>query len=93
MAVNFAQKKASFVSRYSIAVVNLLAAADVLTALNTEFADMTYGGGGGNQLIDAEVEVTLPACTAAQFDSAEGAAVTVVASVTTNRGYLEMVRP
>jgi hypothetical protein len=93
MAQVWTTKQQNFMSRFTVAVVNMLTASDALTALCTEFTDDFYGTGGANALTDAVVQTVIPAATAAQTASAEGAVVNVLATVQTNRGYLEMMRP
>lgn len=96
MAQNFTAKQQAWIKRFSDQVVALLDASDSLNALCTEFAVETYGTGGANALTDAVVQGQLPAATAQLVWSAEGAiagANAVLAVISTNRGYLEAVRP
>lgn len=93
MAQVFTTKEQNFINRFVPFVVSLMALADQGTPLTTEFSDETYGTGGANALTDATVQTVLPAVTAAQFASAEGAIVTILAAIATNRGFLEVIRP
>lgn len=96
MPQNFGPKQAGWVTRFSSQVVALLTAADALQALCTEYADDTYGTGGANAITDAAVQSVLPAATAVQIAEAEGAlagASAVLATIASNRGFLEMARP
>ena len=71
MAQVWTQKQQNFVSRWSAACVALLAAADTLNALCTEFSNDTYGTGGANALTDVTVQAVLPAATALQVAQAD----------------------
>ena len=93
MAQNWTAKQTGFVQRYQPLVVQLMEVADQLAILNAEFTNDTYGTGGANEIPDAIVQSVLPAATAAQFNSAEGAVVTILATIASNRGYLENMRP
>ena len=93
MAQNLAPKEQGYVTRLSAAAVALLATADLCTSLTTEFTDDTYGTGGANALTDAVVQAVLPGATAAQVSSAEAALVSVLSSISSNRGSLEFLRP
>ncbi len=93
MAQVWTAKQQGWIQRFDNAVISLMTAADALQPLVNEFTDDTYGSGGTNQLTDAVVQAILPAATAAIVDSAEGAVVTILATISTNRGYLENIRP
>lgn len=93
MAQSWTAKQTGFVTRYQPLVVQLMQVADALTVLNAEFTAETYGTGGANAIPDVVVQTVLPAATAAQFASAEGAVVTILGTIATNRGYLEALRP
>lgn len=93
MAVSFTAKQTNFVQRYAAAVQALLSVVDQLSLMDAEFSNDTYGTGGANQITDIVVQAVLPATTAAQFNSAEGAVVTILATVASNRGFLEVMRP
>jgi hypothetical protein len=93
MAANWATKQTGFVQRYAAAVQALLNDIDQLTLLDAEFTNDAYGSGGANALTDVIVEGVLPAASALTFDEAEGAVVAVLATVSANRGYLEIMRP
>ena len=60
MAQSFTAKQQNWVTRFSGAVVNLMAIADELTSLTTEFNLDQYGNGAANQLTDAVVQTPLP---------------------------------
>lgn len=93
MAQSWITKQTGFAQRYVNAVQAILNDVDQLTLLNAEFTTDTYGSGGANQLTDAIVQTVLPALTAVLFDEAEGAIVNILATVASNRGYLEIMRP
>lgn len=96
MAQVWTTKQQNYVTRFSNQVVQFLTAADALNALCTEFVDDQYGTGGANAIPDATVQLTLPAATATQVAQAVGAlngTNAILSVVTTNRGYLEMMRP
>lgn len=96
MAQVWTTKQQNYVNRFSNQVVQFLNAADALSALCTEFVDDQYGTGGANEIPDAAVQLALPAATSAQVAQAVGAlngASAILSVVTTNRGYLEMMRP
>ncbi len=89
-------KKQGYVRRLSGATVELMTLADKLQVLCTEFSNEFYGTGGANALADTDVQAVLPAATALQFAQAEGAlagANAILATIASNRGYLEMLRP
>lgn len=93
VAQNFVPKQTGFVNRYVGAIQNFLDLVDSISLMNTEFVDNAYGTGGQNAIPDAVVQSALPAATALQFNEAEGAMVTILATVTSNRGFLENMRP
>lgn len=93
MAQTWVPKQTNFAQRYVNAVQAILNDVDQLTLLNAEFTNDTYGSGGANAMTDSIVQTVLPALTAALFDEAEGAIVNILATVATNRGYLEIMRP
>lgn len=92
MAQVFTAKQTGFIQRYSGAVQSFLNIVDALTLLDAEFANDAYGTGGANQITDALVQTTLPASTAALFNSAEAGVVAVLASVASYRSALETMR-
>lgn len=92
MAVDWTVKQKSFVQRYAAAVQSFMANCDALALLNAEFTANTYGTGGANAVTDVIVQQVVPSATAAQFSSAEGAVVTIMTTVNSNRGYLEALR-
>jgi hypothetical protein len=92
MAQVFTTKQTGFVQRYATAVAGFLNAVDALTLLDAEFTNNTFGTGGAEAITDAIVQATLPSSTAALFNSGEAAVVAVLATVTANRGTLEMMR-
>jgi hypothetical protein len=96
MAQEWAVKQTTFTQRFSDAVVVFLAANDALAELCNEFSVDAYGTGGANALTDAAVQSYLPAATALIVAEAEGALAgsnQILATVTANRGYLELMRP
>ncbi len=96
MAQNWAVKQTTYVQRLSNEMVTFLASADRLTALYTEYVDDFYGTGGANALTDAAVQSYLPAATAALVASAAaviGGTGGILPLISTDRGYLEMLRP
>lgn len=93
MAQSLTAKKASFITRYSAAIQQLLTVVDGLTILDAEFANDAYGTGGANAIVDADVQAILPASTAALFNSGEAGAVTILTSVASVRSSLEWMRP
>ena len=96
MAQVWTTKQQNFVQRFSVQVVQLMTAVDALDALCTEFVNDAYGTGGANQIPDATVQLVLPAATSLQTAQAVGAlngTNAILSVVTTNRGYLEMMRP
>lgn len=93
MAQNFVPKQTAFVTKYSALVQAFLNIADQLTVANSEFTADTYGTGGANAITDAIVQGVLPASTAALFNSGEAGVVAILATVASNRGALEMMRP
>jgi hypothetical protein len=92
MAQNFVPKQTAFVAKYAGMVQGFLTLVDECTLYNAEFTNDAYGTGGANAITDAIVQDILPASTAAQFNSGEGAMVTILATIATNRGYLEVFR-
>jgi hypothetical protein len=96
MAQVWTTKQQNWVQRFSNATVNLLVAADQLSDLCNEFSVDAYGTGGANAISDATVQGILPAATALLVNEAEGAFIGtggVYSVITSNRGYLESVRP
>jgi hypothetical protein len=96
MSQNWAMKQTTFTQRLSEAVVSFLEAADTLNELCNEFATDAYGTGGANALTDAAVQSYLPAATALIVAEAEGALAgsnAILATIASNRGYLELMRP
>jgi hypothetical protein len=92
MAQSDTVKQTAFVQNYAGAVQTLLAAADALGLLNTEFPNDTLGSGGTNALTDAVVQAVLPDATAALFFTGEANVVTVLASIASVRGALEIFK-
>ena len=77
-------------------MVAALKAIDQLSLDCNEFATDAYGSGGANALTDVTVQTVLPAATALLVAEAVGVlngASQILATVATNRGYLEMMRP
>lgn len=96
MAVNLAPKQATFTSAYAAQVVALLAAADALTSLNTQWGAESYGTGGTNAITDAVVQSVLPGATAVLLNGAQFATAgsgLILAVIAANRGALEPLRP
>jgi len=92
MAQVFTAKETTFVQKYVALIAQVLNLAPDIADANEEFAQNTYGTGGANAIPDAIVQTVAPAATAAEFNSAEGAMVTILASIEANRGYLEALR-
>jgi hypothetical protein len=86
-------KQQNFLSRFTTAVVALLAANDALNALATEYTVDLYGSGQANAFTDAVVQTVIPAATAAQTYAAATGVGTILTAVSTNRAGLEMMRP
>jgi hypothetical protein len=93
MAQVLAAKQASFLNRFDNAILNLMAAADALSLLQAESTNNGYATGGGDALTDTIVQVTLPASTAAQFNTALSSVVAVQTAVANNRQAFEALRP
>jgi len=96
MAQDWTAKQKNFVQRFSNNMVGLMANADALNDLCSEFTNDGYGVGGTNALTDAVVQQVLPAGTALLVAEAEGAFIganQIYAVIQANRGYLEMMRP
>jgi hypothetical protein len=89
MAQNFVPKQTAFVTAYAGQVQVLLASADQLALLNTEFTNDTFGSGGAQALTDMIVQSVLPGATAALFFTGEADVVTVLSSIASVRGALE----
>lgn len=51
------------------------------------------GTGGANAISDATAETAIPQANAAAIAGAEGAVVSILATIAANRGYLEAIRP
>ena len=92
MAQSWAAKQTGFTQTYSGQVNAFLDLIDYFTLANAEFTNDAYGSGGANALTDAIVQTVIPQATAAIFDSAEGAMVTILTDVASLRGYLEAIR-
>jgi len=94
MAADITKKQSSFSGRYANAVSSLLVAVDALAELKTEYDGNGYAPDGTSpyKLTDAVVQAAVPHITAAQLQLAVGAVVSVEATVTSNRGYLEAMR-
>ena len=92
MAVDFTQKQKTFVQKYVSLIAGILNMAPQIADANEEFTQNTYGTGGQNAIPDAIVQAIAPAATAPQFNSAEGAMVTILQAIEANRGYLEALR-
>lgn len=93
MAAVWTVKQTAFVAKYASLCQQFLTLVDQIGLANDEFTQDTYGTGGANAITDTIVETILPAATAANFASAEGAMVTILVTVASNRGYLEIMRP
>lgn len=99
MAQVYTTKQQAWLNRWSGAVVELMANLDTLQSLANEFSQDAYGTGGANALTDAIVQGVLPAATALLVAESVGAVngtnnlLTVAGQGTTNRAYLEMMRP
>jgi len=96
MAQDWTEKKKNFVQRFSDAWVGFLAYSNQLEELCTEFTADGYGVGGQNALADADVQSVLPAATALLVAEAEGVFIGaggIQSIITTNAGYIEMMRP
>ena len=96
MAQVWTAKQQNWIQRFSNATVGLMANADAIGLLCTEFNNDFYGTGGANAITDATVQLVLPAASALLLNEAEGAMAgtnQILAIIATNRGYLEMMRP
>lgn len=101
MAQNLTPKQLNFVRNFASAVRDLLDANDNLVSLVAQWNGNSYATNAvptsnnitdtvlsGNSLIQDVAYIT-----ATQLNQSEGAVVTVLASVASNRGYLEAMRP
>jgi hypothetical protein len=93
MAQILAAKQGSFLSRFDNALLNLMAAADALAQLQVESTNNGYATGGPDALTDAIVQATLPASTAAQYNTALSSLVAVQTAIASNRQAFEAMRP
>lgn len=96
MAQSFALKRQGYMLRFSNTVVQFLALSDQMQALCTEASNDLYLSGAGNAMVDADVQIVLPAATAAIFFSAEGGFANtsaILATIAANRQTLELLRP
>jgi len=93
MAQSYTQQQVNWLTQFQQLAMQLLDIADRIDAKCTEYADQTFGSGGANALTDAVVQTVIPQATASQVWGAEGAVVNVLATITSNRGYLEAIRP
>lgn len=93
MSVNFGPKDINWVTEFVALCKLITIAADTGAPVTNEFTDETFGNGGANALTDAAVQVVLPSQTAASVWAAEGAVVNILAAITTNRGYLDNMKP
>jgi hypothetical protein len=93
MAQSFTVKQQNYAARLATFGVALMAMCDAGIPLTQEFADETYGTGGANAITDATIQALYPAITAAQFASAEGAIVAILATYTSNRGFMQVFKP
>jgi hypothetical protein len=92
---DLAQKKGSFIRRYVAAIEGLLAASELMSAMNGEWDANGYATGASppeNNITDADLTPVAPWITAVQLNEAEGASVAVGNTVTAQRGYLEAIR-
>lgn len=89
----------NFVGRYSAAVVQLVAAMNLLADLKAEWDANGYATGaaavGGTtwNITDAQVQAVLPAATAAMLNSAVGAVASIETTYNSNIGYLVVMKP
>jgi hypothetical protein len=89
------QKKSSFIRRYVLAIEGLLAASELVSAMNGEWGANAYATGASppeNNITDADLAAVAPWITALQLNEAEGATVAIGNTVTAQRGYLEAIR-
>ena len=93
MPDNWIPKQTTFATNYVSLVQAFLNIVDEFIAKNGEFSADGYGTGGQNAITDAVCQSVLPAMDAAAFNEAEGAMVSILATVASNRGYLEICRP
>lgn len=93
MAQNWVPKQTAFTQKYVGLVQDFMNSVDAISLANAEFATDAYGTGGANAITDAIVQGVIPAGNAALFNEMEGAMVSILQAVASNRGYLEIARP
>jgi hypothetical protein len=93
MAQNLAGKQGNFLQRFDSAILSLMDCADTLSLLQAESTNNGYATGGQDALTDAIVQATLPASTAAQYNTALSSLVAVQTAISNNRQAFEALRP
>jgi hypothetical protein len=90
------QKKTAWISRYVNAIDLFIKQVEVLDSMKEEWDANAYATGAsppGNNITDADCLLIAPWITAVQLNQSIGAQVTVGNTITSNRGYLEAIRP
>ncbi len=96
MAQNFGPKQQVFMNTWVTQLLQFLDNADELMTLNNEWTANAFATGANptsNNITDAVVQGPYPAATALILNQAIGAVVAIQATIATNRGYLEAMRP
>jgi hypothetical protein len=95
-AVDLTAKQVGFINRQITATCTLLAAADLLQSLKSEWDANAYATGANppeNNISDATVAIAAPHMDAVMLNQLIAAVVTIGGTVASNRGYLEDARP
>jgi hypothetical protein len=96
MATVLDTKKDNFTRRWAHAITVLLSNVEDLTALKEEWDANAYATGAeplSNNITDLDLARVAPWIDALLLNDSIGAAVSVLAIVDDNRGYLEAIRP
>jgi hypothetical protein len=101
MAQNLVPKQLNFLSAFTQGIIALLQANDNLTSIIANWNGNSYATGASptsDNITDTVISGGTPPSafaymTAAELNSAQGAVVNVQATIATNRGYLEAMRP
>jgi hypothetical protein len=96
VAIDLTAKQTGFINRQIAAVCALLAAMDELQSLKSEWDANAYATGANppeNNITDEIVTIAAPHMDALILNELIGAVVAIGDTVSSNRGYLEAVRP
>ena len=93
MAQNYTPQQQKWTTDFQALVLQLIAIDDAFDASIDEYTNQQFGNGGINALTDAVVQGVIPQATALQVWGAEGAVVAIRATIASNRGYLDAIKP